>query len=49
MPTKAKSGISGKVIHVSRPKRSRQGRSPNTSLSATSRNGRRKAYRGQGS
>lgn len=30
------------------PKKTRQGRSQNTSLSATSRNGRKKRYRGQG-
>jgi hypothetical protein len=32
----------------SRPKKSRQGRGPNTKLSATSRNGKAKRYRGQG-
>ena len=31
-----------------KPKTTRQGRSKNTSLSATSRNGRKKRYRGQG-
>ena len=30
------------------PKRSRQGRSVNTKLSPTSRNGKKKLYRGQG-
>ena len=30
------------------PKKTRQGRSSRTLLSATSRNGRKKAYRGQG-
>jgi len=30
------------------PKMTRQGRSTNTKLSATSRNGKQKAYRGQG-
>jgi hypothetical protein len=30
------------------PKMTRQGNSANTKLSATSRNGRKKAYRGQG-
>jgi hypothetical protein len=30
------------------PKTTRQGRSKNTKLSASSRNGRKKAYRGQG-
>ncbi len=32
----------------SRPKKSRQGRSQNTKISATSRNGKAKKYRGQG-
>ena len=32
----------------SSPKKTRQGRSQNTLLSATSRNGKRKRYRGQG-
>lgn len=32
----------------STPKKSRQGRSQNTKLSATSRNGAKKRYRGQG-
>ena len=32
----------------SRPKKTRQGPSARTKLSATSRNGRKKAYRGQG-
>ena len=32
----------------STPKKTRQGRSPHTLLSATSRNGRKKKYRGQG-
>jgi len=32
----------------SRPKKTRQGRSARTKLSATSRNARKKAYRGQG-
>jgi len=31
-----------------KPKKTRQGRSQNTLLSATSRNGKRKRYRGQG-
>jgi len=30
------------------PKKTRQGRSTNTKLSPTARNGRKKAYRGQG-
>lgn len=32
----------------SKPKKTRQGRGPHTKLSATSRNGRNKRYRGQG-
>lgn len=32
----------------SKPKTTRQGRSKNTNLSATSRNGAKKRYRGQG-
>ena len=32
----------------SRPKKTRQGKSVNTKLSATSRNKRKKGYRGQG-
>ena len=32
----------------SRPKKTRQGKSARTKLSATSRNSRKKAYRGQG-
>ena len=32
----------------SRPKKTRQGQSVNTKLSATSRNKKKKAYRGQG-
>jgi len=31
-----------------KPKKTRQGKSQNTLLSATSRNGKRKRYRGQG-
>jgi hypothetical protein len=40
--------LSGKVVIESRPKKTRQGLSQNTKLSATSRNGRKKRYRGQG-
>lgn len=48
MAVKAKSGISGKFAHVSKPKKTRQGKSNNTRLSASSSNGRTKRYRGQG-
>lgn len=40
--------LTNKVVIESTPKKSRQGSSQNTKLSATSRNGRRKRYRGQG-
>ena len=33
---------------VAQPKKTRQGKSVNTKLSATARNGRKKKYRGQG-
>jgi hypothetical protein len=37
------------IQHVAAPpKKTRQGQSANTKLSASSRNGRKKAYRGQG-
>lgn len=39
---------SGKKIIISQPKITSQGRSKNTNLAATSRNGRKKKYRGQG-
>ena len=38
----------GKKLIISSPKNTRQGRSRLTVLSATSRNGRKKRYRGQG-
>ena len=40
--------LTSKVVIESKPKKTRQGRSQNTSLSATSRNGSKKRYRGQG-
>ena len=40
--------LTGKVVIASKPKKTRQGLSQNTKLSATSRNGRKKRYRGQG-
>jgi hypothetical protein len=40
--------LTGKVVIESTPKKTRQGRSQNTKLSATSKNGSRKRYRGQG-
>jgi len=48
MPAKAKVGSSRVIFQSGPPKRTRQGRSANTKLSATSRNGRKKRYRGQG-
>ena len=44
---KIKSLSDGKLIE-SRPKKSRQGDGKHTKYSATSRNGKRKRYRGQG-
>jgi hypothetical protein len=42
-------GSSNKVLfQPGAPKKTRQGRSARTLLSATSRNGRKKRYRGQG-
>ena len=40
--------LTNKVIIESKPKKTRQGCSQHTNLSATSRNGRKKRYRGQG-
>ena len=45
---KATQGAWGTVQLVSMPKKTRQGRSANTLLSATSRNKAKKKYRGQG-
>ena len=45
---KAKIGLNKSSYVPGKPKKTRQGRGVNTSLSATSRNGRRKRYRGQG-
>jgi len=39
---------SGSVFIESAPKKTRQGNSKNTKFSASSRNGKRKRYRGQG-
>ena len=44
----AKGGSSKVVWQPGNPKKTRQGRSPLTDLSATSRNGKKKKYRGQG-
>lgn len=48
MAAKSKVGLVKTNYKEGAPKRTRQGRSKNTSLSATSRNGRKKRYRGQG-
>jgi len=45
---KAGSGMNKVHFEPGVPKKSRQGRSTRTLLSATSRNGRKKKYRGQG-
>ena len=45
----AKGGSMNKVLFIAgAPKKTRQGKSARTLLSATSRNGRKKRYRGQG-
>lgn len=40
--------LKGNLFQPGNPKKTRQGRSTRTLLSATSRNGRKKRYRGQG-
>ena len=45
---KARVGLSGGATIESKPKRTRQGSGQHTKYSATSRNGKRKRYRGQG-
>jgi len=40
--------LSGKVVIESKPKKTRQGTGAHTKYSATSRNGAKKRYRGQG-
>ena len=48
MVVKAKVGATRVEHHPGKPKRTRQGKSLRTSLAATSRNGRKKRYQGQG-
>ena len=48
MAVKAKTGAARVEHQPGKPKTTRQGRSLHTNLAATSRNGRRKRYRGQG-
>lgn len=45
---KAKVGLNKSSYTPGKPKKTRQGRSQNTHLGASSRNGRTKRYRGQG-
>ena len=45
---KSRVGLSGDETIESRPKRTRQGRGKHTKYTATSRNGAKKRYRGQG-
>lgn len=44
----SKGGMNKTMFESGAPKKTRQGRSTRTLLSATSRNGRKKKYRGQG-
>jgi hypothetical protein len=48
MAVRSKIGLSGVKFTPANPKKTRQGLSKNTKLSASSRNGRKKRYRGQG-
>ena len=48
MAVRSKIGISGLTFLPGNPKTTRQGKSKNTKLSATSRNSAKKRYRGQG-
>lgn len=45
---KLKASLTNKVVIESKPKKTRQGRSRNTSLSATPTRGKLRRYRGQG-
>ena len=45
---KSKGSLTNTGYVAGKPKMTSQGRSKNTKLSATSRNGRRRRYRGQG-
>ena len=44
----SRGGMNKTVVESGAPKKTRQGQSAHTLLSATSRNGRKKKYRGQG-
>ena len=48
MAVKSKVGVVKSGYMPGKPKKTRQGRSQNTHLGASSRNGRKKGYRGQG-
>lgn len=48
MATRSKVGLAGIKFTPGKPKCTRQGRSKNTKYAATSRNGAKKKYRGQG-
>jgi hypothetical protein len=48
MAVRAKTGLVKDGFMPGKPKKSRQGEGKNTKYAATSRNGKRKAYRGQG-
>ena len=48
MAVKSKVGLNKSNYTEGAPKKTRQGRSKNTHLGASSRNGRKKRYRGQG-
>ena len=48
MAVRSKVGVVKDGFMAGKPKKTRQGMSQYTKLSATSRNGRKKAYRGQG-
>ena len=45
---RSKIGLSGNKIIESKPKNTRQGQGKHTKYAATSRNGKKKMYRGQG-
>jgi len=48
MAVRSKVGTAAIVHQPGKPKRTRQGKSLHTKLAATSRNGRKRRYRGQG-
>jgi len=48
MAVRSKIGLSGASFMPGKPKKTRQGASQHTKLAASSRNGKKKRYRGQG-